>query len=61
MTIVHLEGHQIQATGNISQRLAEAYHWNAQMKSFQNMVPNYLHGFEDVFSEEAYDKLPEWK
>jgi len=61
MTIVHPEGHQIQATRNIFQRLAEGYHQNAQVKSFQDAVPNYLHEFKDVFSEEAYDKLPEWK
>ena len=61
MMVIHLETHQIWATRNIFQRLAEAYFRNTQVKSFPDVVSDYLHEFKDVFSEEAYDKLLEWK
>jgi hypothetical protein len=51
----------IRATGNFSQRLAEAFHRNEKVKSFHDAVPDYLHDFEDVFAEESYDALPERK
>jgi hypothetical protein len=49
------------ATGNFSQRLAEAYNRNAKVESFRDAVPDYLHNFEDVFVEESFDALPERK
>jgi len=52
---------EIRATGNISQRLAEAFHRNSAPKDFRDAVPNYLHDFEDVFSKESFDALPEQK
>jgi hypothetical protein len=51
----------IRATGNFSQRLAEAYNKNAKVHSFRDAVPDYLHDFEDVFAEESFDALPERK
>jgi hypothetical protein len=51
----------IRATGNFSQRLAEAHRRNEGTQSFRDAVPDYLHEFEDVFAEESYDALPERK
>jgi hypothetical protein len=51
----------IRATGNFSQRLAEAYNKNAKVHSFRDAVPDYLYDFEDVFAEESFDALLEWK
>jgi len=59
--VVHVEPRQIRAMENISQRLAAAYHRNTIVKSFKEMVPKYLQDFEDVFTEESYDVLLEWK
>jgi hypothetical protein len=39
----------------------EAYNKNAKVHSFRNVVPDYLHDFEDVFMEESFDALPERK
>jgi len=60
-TVIHTEPQQIRATENISQRLAAAHHRNTVVKSFKEAVPSYLHEFEDVFTEESYDVLPERK
>lgn len=49
----------IRATGTISQRLAEAFAKNADEKTFRDVVPESLHDFEDVFSKESFDTLPE--
>jgi hypothetical protein len=46
-------------TGNFLQRLAEAYNRNAKVHSFRDAVLDYLHDFEDVFTEESFDALPE--
>jgi hypothetical protein len=59
MVNVHGTEEHIRATGNISQRLAEAFHQNTTPKDFRDAVPNYLHDFEDVFSKESFDTLPE--
>jgi Reverse transcriptase (RNA-dependent DNA polymerase)/RNase H-like domain found in reverse transcriptase/Integrase zinc binding domain/Chromo (CHRromatin Organisation MOdifier) domain len=52
---------EIRATGNFSQRLAEAHFRNSTPKSFSDIVPNYLHDFQDVFAKESFDALPERK
>ena len=61
MTAMKPEEQDIRATGNFSQRLAEAFHRNTKAQSFHDVVPDYLHDFEDVFSEDSYDALPERK
>jgi len=59
--VVCMEPRQIQAMENISQCLVAAHHHNTVVKSFKEAVPDYLHEFKDVFTEESYDVLPEWK
>jgi hypothetical protein len=49
----------VRATSTISQRLAEAFSANSEKKSFKDLVPESLHEFEDVFSKESFDSLPE--
>jgi hypothetical protein len=61
MTAIKPEEVDICTTGNFLQRLAEAYNKNAKVKSFRDDVPDHLHDFEDIFSEESYDALPERK
>jgi hypothetical protein len=61
MTVIKPEEVDIRVTGNFSQHLTEAYNKNAKVKSFHDDIPDHLHDFEDVFSEESYDALPEWK
>jgi hypothetical protein len=55
------DAEEIRATGNISQRLAEAFHRNSAPKDFRDAVPDYLQDFEKVFSKESFDALPERK
>jgi hypothetical protein len=55
------EAEFIQATSNVSQRLAEAFHKNLQPKSFAESVPTHFHNFEDLFSKLSFDQLPDWK
>jgi hypothetical protein len=31
---------------------------NSQKKDFCNAIPNYLHDFKDVFTEESFNALP---
>jgi hypothetical protein len=61
MTAIKPEEVDIRATGNFLQHLAEAYNKNVKVKSFHDDIPNHLHDFEDIFSEESYDVLPECK
>jgi len=55
------EAEFIQATLNILQRLAEAFHKNLQPKSFQESIPTHFHDFEDLFSKSLFDRLPDRK
>jgi len=48
----------IRATSTISQRLAEAFKRNSEPA---NNIPDYLREFDDVFSKESFDVLPESK
>jgi hypothetical protein len=48
------EPENVRATGNFSQRLAEASHCNEPQK-------DYLHDFQDIFAEESYNALPDRK
>ena len=49
----------IRAMQTVSQRLAEAFTKNSDTKSFRDLAPDCLHDFDDVFSEGAFDSLPE--
>ena len=50
---------EIRATSTISQRLAEAFRRNSE--PVRPAVPDYLREFDDVFSKESFDVLPESK
>jgi hypothetical protein len=54
---------RIRATMTISQRLAEAATRTQReaSKGFKELVPDYLHEFEDVFSKTSFDTLPDRK
>jgi hypothetical protein len=61
MTMVHLVDphHFICASSTVSGRLAEAFAKNSKPKGFEDMVPTSLHAYADVFSETAFNFLPE--
>jgi hypothetical protein len=61
MTMVHLVDpqHFVCALSTVSRRLAEAFSKNSKPKDFQDIVPTSLHGYANVFSETAFDSLPE--
>lgn len=54
----HNKLEEIQVTQNISQRLAEAFHKNSEIKPFQDAALDHIHDFEDVFSKTSFDELP---
>jgi hypothetical protein len=43
----------------VSRCLAEAYAKNSKPKGFEDIVPTSLHAYADIFSETAFDSLPE--
>jgi hypothetical protein len=51
--------HLICASSTVSGRLAEAFAKGLRPKGFHKTVPTALHSYEDVFSETAFDTLPE--
>jgi hypothetical protein len=61
MAMVHLVDphHFVCASSMVSGRLAEAFAKNSQPKGFEDIVPTSLHTYADVFSETAFDTLPE--
>jgi hypothetical protein len=61
MTMVHPVDpqHFVHASSMVSRRLAEASTRNLKPKDFQDIVPTSLHAYADVFSETAFDSLPE--
>jgi hypothetical protein len=61
MAMVHLVDphHFVCASSTVSRRLAEAYTKNSKLKGFEDIVPTSLHAYADVFSETAFDSLPE--
>jgi hypothetical protein len=64
MTLVHPVDpqHFVRASSMVSRRLAEAFTKNLKPKGFHDIVPTSLHTYADVFSETAFDSLPErWK
>jgi hypothetical protein len=61
MAIVHLVNlhHFIHASSMVSRRLAEAFAKNSEPNGFEDIVLMALHSYADVFSETAFDSLPE--
>jgi hypothetical protein len=61
MAIVHPvdSQHFICALSMVSRHLAEAFAKNSMPKGFHDTVPTALHSYKDVFSETAFDTLPE--
>jgi hypothetical protein len=61
MMIVHPVDphHFVHASSMVSRHLAEAFAKNSKPKVFEDIVPMTLHEYADVFSEIAFDSLPE--
>jgi hypothetical protein len=59
--VVHLVDphHCVHALSTVSGRLAEAFAKNLKPKGFEDIVLTSLHSYADVFSETAFDSLPE--
>jgi hypothetical protein len=51
--------HFVRASSMVSGRLAKAFTKNLKPKGFEDIVPTSLHTYADVFSETAFDSLPE--
>jgi hypothetical protein len=51
--------HFICASSTVSRRLAEASAQNSKPNCFEDTVPMSLHAYANVFSETAFDSLPE--
>jgi hypothetical protein len=51
--------HFVRASSTVSGRLAKAFLKNSKLKDFHDIVLTSLHAYADVFSETAFDSLPE--
>jgi hypothetical protein len=51
--------HFVCASSTVSGHLAEVFAKNSKLKGFEDTVPTSLHTYADVFSETAFDSLPE--
>jgi hypothetical protein len=51
--------HFIRALSTVSGHLVEAFAKNSKPKGFEDIVPMSLHSYANVFSETAFDSLPE--
>jgi hypothetical protein len=51
--------HFVRASSTVSGRLAEAFAKNSKPKGFEDIVLMSLHAYANVFSEMAFDSLPE--
>jgi hypothetical protein len=51
--------HCVHASSTVSRCLAEASAKNSKLKDFQDIVPMSLHACANIFSETAFDSLPE--
>jgi hypothetical protein len=51
--------HFVRASSTVSGCLAEAFAKNSELKGFEDIVPTSLHSYANVFSETAFDSLPE--
>jgi hypothetical protein len=61
MVVVHPVNphHFVCASSTVSGRLVEVFAKNSKPKGFEDIVPTSLHTYADVFSEMAFDSLPE--
>jgi hypothetical protein len=61
VAMVHLVDphHFVRASSTVFGRLAEVFAKNSKPKGFEDIVPTSLHTYADVFSEMAFDSLPE--
>jgi hypothetical protein len=61
MAVVHpVNPHRfVRAPSTVSGRLAEVFAKNSELKGFEDIVLPSLHSYADVFSETAFDSLPE--
>jgi hypothetical protein len=61
MMMVHLVDpqHFVHASNTVSRRLAKAFTRNLKPKEFHDIVLTSLHTYANVFSETAFDSLPE--
>jgi hypothetical protein len=61
MTMVHLVDphHFVSASSTVSRCLAEVFAKDSKPKVFEDIVLTSLHAYADVFSETAFDSLPE--
>jgi hypothetical protein len=61
MAMVHLVDphHFVRALSMVSRHLVEALAKNSKPKGFEDTVPTSLHTYTNVFSETAFDSLPE--
>jgi hypothetical protein len=59
--VVHLVDphHFVHASSTVSRRLVEVFAKNSEPKGFEDIVPTSLHSYANVFSETAFDSLPE--
>ena len=51
----------IRATASVSQRLAKAFQKNSSPRDYEKHIPEHICGFNDVFSKDSFDELPESK
>jgi hypothetical protein len=51
--------HFVRAASTVSRHLAEAFSKDLKPKDFEDIVPTSLHIYADVFSETAFESLPE--
>jgi hypothetical protein len=61
MMMVHLVDphHFVYYSSMVSGRLAEVFAKNSKPKGFEDIVPTSLHAYADIFSETAFNSLPE--
>jgi hypothetical protein len=61
MAMVHLVDphHFVRASSTVSGHLAEVFAKNSKPKGSEDIVPTLLHAYANVFSETAFDSLPE--
>jgi hypothetical protein len=51
--------HFVHAWSTVSRHLVEVFAKNSKPKGFEDIVPTSLHAYADVFSETAFNSLPE--
>ena len=51
----------IHTTASVSQQLAKAFQKNSSPWDYEKHIPEHLYGFDNVFSKDSFDELPESK